>query len=761
MIPAPVAHACSALLAHLIAPAARSLCLGCFAALAIGALRVKSVSARLAVWKVVLYAALAMPLLGLILPPLSFELPAAVRQLIPQRATIAKALRPSEDTPMTGAFAPEAFPIAPFRVDTEIPLSKSDAEVGPASTVRTSGSDVLPAGGVVSAKAGPVARESDAPPVMAAKNMQLALPWTVVFDATYISITLLFLGRLFLGIIFSRRLIRGARLIAESEVRGLLSIDEREDHPAVPLRLAESALISVPITLGILRPIILLPVEWREWSPVALRAVVAHERSHVIRRDALTQRLSLLHRAIFWFSPLSWWLHGRLADAAEEASDEAALLSGADRAQYAETLLSFFLTLQRTPRRVNWQGVSMAKAGQAEKRVDRILAWEGDSMRLNRSLSIILLLLGITVVFFAATARPSIAHAQDSVAIPIPVPIPVPGPAKPAAKDNLGPGAPPAPMAMAPQQAPATVQPAPEPAPAPAPGPVPQAVPLPEAGPNSFALPPAALQLKDVISEDQIRRIYRDATGAISRAELSKNEIQESVELQLQQFQRDGVFRTARPMSWGAFDSFGGRFVIVSGDSPILMSGNSEDVEHATSLRSKITGDYIWFQHDEKNYVIRDQATVQRAKDLFKAEEELGQKQEALGKQQEALGDQQRELSNKMEAVHVQIPDMSADMQKLEAQVKQLSAGGTQQQLGDLQRQIGELQRKIGESQFHAGDQQREIGEQMRELGRQQGEIGRQQGELGRQQAEASRQASEQMRQLLNDAVTRGTAQPE
>ena len=42
-------------------------------------------------------------------------------------------------------------------------------------------------------------------------------------------------------------------------------------------------------------------------------------------------------------------------------------------------------------------------------------------MRLNRSLSIILLLLGIAVVFFAAAARPSIAHAQDSVAIPIPV----------------------------------------------------------------------------------------------------------------------------------------------------------------------------------------------------------------------------------------------------------------------------------------------------------------------------------------------------
>ncbi len=760
MIPAPVAHACSALLAHLIAPAARSLCLGCFAALAMGALRVKSVSARLAVWRVMLYAGLAMPVLGLILPPLSFQFPAAVARLIPQHARVANALRPSGDTPTTGAFAPEAFPIAPFRVDTEIPLPKSDAEVGPTSTARTSRSDDLPADHFISANAAPVVRETDASPAIAATK-PVSFPWTVFFAAAYISITLVFLGRLSLGIIFSRRLIRGARPIAESEVIELVTFRGWGDHSAVPVGLAESELISVPITLGIPRPIILLPVEWREWSPAALRAVLAHERSHVIRHDAFTQLLSLLHRAIFWFSPLSWWLHRCLADAAEEASDEAALLSGADREQYAETLLGFFLALQRTPRRVNWQGVSMAKAGQAEKRVDRILAWEGDSMRLNKSLSIILLLLGIAVVLFAATARPSIAHAQDSVTIPIPVTIPVPAPAKPAAIDNPGPGAPPPPMVVAPRQAPGAAQPAPEPV-APS-APVPQAVPLPEAGPNSFAPPFVALHLNDVISDDQIRKIYRDATGAISRAELSKNEVQEAVELQLQQFQRDGVFRTGGyPMNWGAFDDgFGGRYVIVSGDSPILMSGNSEDVEHATSLRNKITGDYIWFQHDEKNYVIRDKATVERAKELFKTEEGFNQKQDALGKQQQALGDQQRELGKKMEAVRVQIPDMSADMQKLEAQMKQLSAGGTQEQLGDLQRQIGELQRRIGESQFHAGDQQRQVGEQMRDLGRQQAEIGRQQGELGRQQAEASRQANEQMKQLLNDSVTRGTAQPE
>ena len=104
-----------------------------------------------------------------------------------------------------------------------------------------------------------------------------------------------------------------------------------------------------------------------------------------LRRDALAERLSLFHRAIFWFSPLSWWLARHLADLAEEASDDAALAAGADRTRYAETLLGFFAALEAAPGRVWWQGVSMATAGQAEKRVDRILEWKGSvAMRLKK-----------------------------------------------------------------------------------------------------------------------------------------------------------------------------------------------------------------------------------------------------------------------------------------------------------------------------------------------------------------------------------------
>ena len=190
---------------------------------------------------------------------------------------------------------------------------------------------------------------------------------------------------------------------------------------------AESELISVPVTMGALRSTILLPASWREWDDAKLDAVVAHEVSHVARRDALTQRLSLLHRAIFWFSPLAWWLDRHLADLAEQASDEAALSCGTDRNDYARTLLGFFEALQAAPGRVWWQGVSMAKAGQAERKsrknsrlerscyhaseeIDRCRRWSHSRFRLFIS--------PLRRVQLSATVSRSICHTHRSQSAP-------------------------------------------------------------------------------------------------------------------------------------------------------------------------------------------------------------------------------------------------------------------------------------------------------------------------------------------------------
>jgi hypothetical protein len=69
------------LAAHVLQPAVRSLAFACVAGVALAAFRVRSIALRLAIWRAVLLVALAMPLLGLLLPPLPVFVPLAAKFL--------------------------------------------------------------------------------------------------------------------------------------------------------------------------------------------------------------------------------------------------------------------------------------------------------------------------------------------------------------------------------------------------------------------------------------------------------------------------------------------------------------------------------------------------------------------------------------------------------------------------------------------------------------------------------------------------------
>ena len=115
-----------------------------------------------------------------------------------------------------------------------------------------------------------------------------------------------------------------------------------------------------PITVGVLRPRILLPDGAKEWPQAQLDAVLAHENEHVRRRDPLFQWLALLNRAVFWFHPLAWWLERKLSGLAEEACDAAVLSRGYDPRDYSEWLLDLARSVQRTGLRV---GMAMPGIG--------------------------------------------------------------------------------------------------------------------------------------------------------------------------------------------------------------------------------------------------------------------------------------------------------------------------------------------------------------------------------------------------------------
>jgi len=641
--------------------ALRAIVVACVASIGLAAFRVKVVSARLFVWKSVLVAAMLMPILGLIVPPLPIQVPK---------------LFPSKVQSIT-SHTDSAASISTARLNAGTVIVGREVS-RPVSTVRES--SIL-------------AESSSHEPI------RLRISWAVAAIGSYFAILVVLLARLLIGVVLANKLVRNSRCIRDGRVSRRIAAHNHTGK--AKLLVAESDCVSIPVTVGALQTAILLPTNWRNWDDAQLDAVIAHELSHVSRRDALTQYASLAHRAIFWFSPFAWWLDRHLAALAEQASDEAALASGTDRNEYAKTLLKFFETLRTTPGRVRWKGVSMANGGQAEQRLERILAWKGPvPMALKKSLIAAVAVLAVPVLYLAASARPATADASSSNQEAAPQVVP--------ASPSL-------------EHAPIAGVPAP--------------------GPASGLVAPKIVGVPSVPGAPAVASVAPVApVAAYSR------------------FASSGA---GYSYSYGYDDDE--RFIIVSGKSDsYTMSGSSQDVHHVERLKKQMPGDFIWFQRDEKSYIIRDQATIDRAKAFWAPQEELGKKQEELGKQQEALGKQQEELGKKMEAVRVDVPaNLTAKLDALKARLQKLGPTATMEDMGDLQSEIGELQSQIGEIQSRAGEQQGKLGEEQGKLGEQQGKLGEQQGKLGEEQGRLAEEAAKKMKALLDESIKNGKAQPE
>jgi beta-lactamase regulating signal transducer with metallopeptidase domain len=144
---------------------------------------------------------------------------------------------------------------------------------------------------------------------------------------------------------------------------------------AVPIGdgLYESQALATPVTVGAIRPRIVLPATWSTWSETTRDAVMAHERAHAQRRDPLVALLTRLNVCIFWFHPLAWWLERTLADAAEQACDEIAVRAVPQPREYAEALLMMATASRQAGGRIAWAGVRAEGSGRLSARIDRIL----------------------------------------------------------------------------------------------------------------------------------------------------------------------------------------------------------------------------------------------------------------------------------------------------------------------------------------------------------------------------------------------------
>ena len=110
-----------------------------------------------------------------------------------------------------------------------------------------------------------------------------------------------------------------------------------------------SRLMAVPAVSGVLKPMLLLPPDAREWSESCRTVVVLHELAHLKRRDCLVQLLSDVARAFYWFHPLIHAAAGHLRDERELACDDVVIASGTSPTLYADHLLNLIRAGMKLP----------------------------------------------------------------------------------------------------------------------------------------------------------------------------------------------------------------------------------------------------------------------------------------------------------------------------------------------------------------------------------------------------------------------------
>lgn len=187
-------------------------------------------------------------------------------------------------------------------------------------------------------------------------------------------------------------------------------------------RLAASSTLSVPVVAGVATPAIVLPALWRTWDVDTLDAVLIHELSHIARRDALWQRVALVYRIAWWPNPAAWWLEKRLANLAEDASDDAVLGTHVGPVRYAEILLGFVRMAGRTRPAHDWH-LAMARVTGAERRITRVLSWKerGPMSRMFQRFRLVTVsaaALGLAGIVAAARPEVLAAPVPQSIARP-------------------------------------------------------------------------------------------------------------------------------------------------------------------------------------------------------------------------------------------------------------------------------------------------------------------------------------------------------
>jgi bla regulator protein blaR1 len=106
--------------------------------------------------------------------------------------------------------------------------------------------------------------------------------------------------------------------------------------------LLQSELIKVPVVIGFLKPVILVPLGLLSQLPTEqVEAVLLHELAHIRRRDYLVNLIQNLAETVFFFNPALLWISELVREERENCCDDIAIGEVENKNEFIHALIAF------------------------------------------------------------------------------------------------------------------------------------------------------------------------------------------------------------------------------------------------------------------------------------------------------------------------------------------------------------------------------------------------------------------------------------
>jgi beta-lactamase regulating signal transducer with metallopeptidase domain len=183
------------------------------------------------------------------------------------------------------------------------------------------------------------------------------------------------------------------------------------------VRLVRSPSIGTPATVGMLRPISVVPSDTR-LADAELETILAHECAHVARRDNLLGIFESIAGCALWFHPLVWMAR-RVLDAAREEACDAIVLASGDANVYV-TALGKICGAAITPRRA---GISCIVSNTIHERMEAIMHFGTRRLLPHRAVTAtaVVLIVVATIGAGVASALPAESSASPNYRVNVTV----------------------------------------------------------------------------------------------------------------------------------------------------------------------------------------------------------------------------------------------------------------------------------------------------------------------------------------------------